>query len=264
MTFKKVSRLDEGPLDFARGFGREGVRQVKNSGIGRAVGNMVQAGRDASAEADAKAVQTQLIQSVQQLGQLVAKYNQLTGQVPDEVPQGDDLPDNPRPADNGQQPHQQQKDNVKMGVPDAFRTTQKPKGRIGQHGFEYTFDSYLRQVYGTEEQLDEGFWDFLKGAGKEGARAGVEKIKTALNPEKSTLAKMYRAGRQASHDGNVRNIQAKMQQVAAQIAALAEKVPQKEAAIRSAIAQVPQPLQRATMYFIRQAIESNGRQDPTV
>lgn len=261
MTLKKVTRLDEGPLDFIRGASGEAGRKVKNSGLGRAVGDVVRAGRAASAEADANALRGQLGQAVQKLGQLVARYNELNGNPQDENPQ-DEQRDNPMPADNGQQPHQQQTDNVSSGntmggQAQAFRTTTRPRGRMGQHGFEYTFDSFMHMTFDDEQQLDEGVWDFLKGAAGE----GVRKMINHYQSKPSVLKDLYHAGREASAQGNIRSLQKKIQVQAAQIAALASKMgPQGQAAIKAAIQALPQPLQRGTSYFIRQV----ARQEPTM
>jgi hypothetical protein len=49
MGLKTVNKLNEGPMDFMRGAGAESGRKVAQSGIGQAVGDVVNAGRQASA-----------------------------------------------------------------------------------------------------------------------------------------------------------------------------------------------------------------------
>lgn len=265
MSLKTVKRLNEGPLDFLRGAGREAGRQVANSGVGRAVGDMVQAGKAASAEGNARKQREQLTAAITQLGQMVVQLQTLQGQPSDENPQ-DEQRQNPMPADNGQQPAQQQTDNVQSGPASAQPGAQSSVRRLtpkmaaarglGQNRPRRvgesvgSFEMFLSASFNDNMQLDEGVWDFLKGAGQEGARKVLAKWQDA--GKNSTLAQMYRAGMDAHESGKVKSLEKKVQ---AQVAAIKQMIatmgPQGWPIAKEIVASLPQAEQQAVFNTLR-------------
>lgn len=249
MSLKSVTRLDEGPLDFLRGAGREignkagaaagalgrGAAALGNN-VRRQAGDVMQAGRAASAEGDRQALVQQLTKSVQQLGALLGQLSQASGQPADENPEGEQR-NNPMPADNGQQPHQQQTDNVKLApagavgsgavkpMPRRLRPSDVAARRAARPASRRavpTFDSFLYGSFNDDPLLNEGIWDFLQGAGREGANKVMDKWRQA--GQNSTLAQMYRAGVKASREGDVRSIRKQIDGLIASIGEMQAKL----------------------------------------
>lgn len=302
MSLSKITRIDEskkqlheGPFDFIRGASAEAGRKVKNSGVGRAVGDMVNAGRDASRSADLQKAQQQAQQAMIDLGGLVQQFFQMNGgqEAEDAVDSGNAA--NPRPADNGQQPHQQQTDNVQqtantpapaqaspaqapgqqaqaqqprmrprtMGqpgqhvTPDAFRTTKKPKGRQGKNGFEYTFDSFLQATFDDQQQLDEGPLDFIRGAAGEGVRKMVDRYQK----KPSLLKDLYQAGARASAAGRVNKVQKQIEQKAAAIADLITRSQLDfNEVFKGAAADMSPAVQRGVAFYVRKQLRAQHGQ----
>lgn len=217
----RKAELTEGPLDFIRGAGAEAGRRAGSAVAGATrtvaggVRDIAQAGAQASTLGN-------LEKAIAQLAQLLAQTSggQQEPQVEPEAPQP--------PA------------NSSGGVPDAFRTTEKPRARMGKYGPELTFNSYLAATHG--DQLDEGIWDFVKGAG---AAVG-SKIRNKINKYAETpsvLKDIYSAGMNASRAGNAKK------QSAAQTA-MTGKIKQQVALVQQLAAKVgPQ----ATMAAVRKA-----------
>lgn len=203
----------EGPMDFMRGMAGAAGQKVAQSAPVQAVKrtaqavqqgtrDVVQAGRTASANAD-------FAKLVMQLAQSLAAYDKLKGAMPKQA----DAPQDDASAAPAQQPPQQQ-----SASPEAFRTSQKPKGRMGQHGFEYTFNSFIQDM--TGEQINEGMWDFVKGAGSAIAGKAREKINAYADKNRGWLNDVadagrgiVQAGRDASAAGNARKAAEQLQQV---------------------------------------------------
>lgn len=215
MSIKKVQRLEEGPFDFVKGAGKEAGRKISNAtaGIRRGANDIVQAGKDASAAGDTRKQQAlvqELSKQMALLAQYVQAYDEMKGTPQDENPEGEQST-NDAEADNGQQPQQQQTDNVQQGsrtpggVANAFRTQGKSKMTVNRgHGNEWSFESYLRLLHTPEDQLDEGAWDFIKGAGN----AAVGKVKDQIQSyaqKPSMIKDLYNAGKQASQEGDVKS-----------------------------------------------------------
>lgn len=214
MGIKNVGRLregqnhlTEGPFDFVRGAGAAAGQKIAQSGVGRAVGDVVNAGRQASAVGNLQAA--------------VVKFVKLMQEVDKLSPQGSQQQVRQEPSMNAaqqqqQQQQQQQKAQPRQRVPDdaapaAFRTQNKPKVRRGKYGDEWTFDSFLHDLYGSEEQLNEGVMDFVKGAGREAwekARAAVK----SYGERPSMIKDLYNAGRAASAEGDQRRQAERAQQ----------------------------------------------------
>lgn len=206
MGLKKAVRIDEGPFDFVRGASAAAGSKIANSApvqaVKRNVSDVVQAGKQASAQGD-------LTKAVQQFAKLLVKYEKLKGTAPQrEEPTMDQQPEQQQ-----QQAAPKQQAPQRHATPDAFRTTTKARGRMGQHGFEYTFDSFLQDLSG--EKLDEGVWDFVKGAGAAVAGKVRDKI-NAYAEQPSVLKDIYHAGKQASAEGNARKATQQLQNVEAE------------------------------------------------
>lgn len=232
--FIQTKALTEGPMDFVRGAGAATGQKIAQSGLARGVRDVVQAGQAASAVGDFNNM-------VVQFAKALALYDSLKNQRPQErqEPTMDPKPQAPAP--------QQQK--PESAAPEAFRTTQKPKGQMGPQGFQYTFNSFLQDTHG--EQINEGVWDFVKGAG---AAVG-SKIRDKINQygqKASTITDIYRAGVQASREGDQRRQgqkaeQAKqqalelLQQLVDKLKGFGDKAPQ---VLANAVAKLPQPQQQ--------------------
>lgn len=237
-----TSQLSEGPFDFVRGAAGEVGRQVKQSGIGQAVGDIVKSGQLASASGE-------LEKAISQFAMLLAKRNKIKGalgQPTTPQPQAQPQPAQQRqPQQAAQQPAPQ---GQQRGTPDAFRTTEKPKGRTGKHGFEYTFSSFLQATHG--ERIDEGFWDFVKGAGSAVGSKLRDKI-NAYGDQDSMLKSVVNAGKQASVQGNQRKMQDNLVQAEAdaskalqQVIAMTKRFGgTAQEAVKRAVSKLPQDLQ---------------------
>jgi hypothetical protein len=214
-------------MDFMRGMGSATGQKVMQSrpvqAIKRNVNDVVQAGRTASQIGDLTKAVTQLAQLLKQRQQLKAKLQmQNVAQQPQQQQ---------APQQQQQAPQQQKPAGVPAkATPAAFRTTDKPKGRMGQHGFEYTFNSFMQDVYGGE-QLNEGVFDYVKGAGAAAGGKIADKLQqtfgsrggwltSAVNAGKDIMA----AGRAASAAGDLKKAQAQFQEVDAQSRALMKQI----------------------------------------
>jgi hypothetical protein len=127
------------------------------------------------------------------------------------------------PQQAPQQQKQQRAPTQSGGVAQAFQTGQKPKGRMGQNGFEYTFNSFLQDTHG--EQINEGVWDFVKGAGAAVGGKIRDKI-NAYADQPSVLKDIYHAGKAASQAGDARAQGAKYQQAIVQAKQLRDQLRQ--------------------------------------
>lgn len=132
----------EGAFDFIKGAAQHVGNTVKQG-----VQNTVTAGKRASKVGD-------LSKEIAQLANALATYDKLK-------------PAAPAPQQAAQQPQQQEPPRrpteTPGSAPAAFRTTTKPKARMGQHGLEMQFSSYL-QFADNDDLVTEGAWDFIKGA----------------------------------------------------------------------------------------------------
>jgi hypothetical protein len=229
----------EGPMDFMRGMaghvGNKVAQSAPVQNIKRGVGDVVQAGRTASAVGD-------LSKQVQQLAQLMLQIGQLQKAAQQAAPA--------QAAPAQQAPAQQAP--AQSASPEAFRTSGKPKGRMGQHGFEYTFSSYIQDLSG--EQINEGMWDFVKGAGgvvadkaREKISAYAERNKGFLNKVADAGKEMWQAGRDASTAGDAKKAAAQLEQVRQQakqvlgqiVAQVAKLGDNGDAVLKKAVATLP-------------------------
>lgn len=253
--------LSEGPMDFMRGMASATGQKVMQSrpvqAVKKQVGDVVQAGRTASQVGDMSKLVIQLAQLAKTRQQLKAKLQ--SAQVPGQEQQ----------AAPAQQPAQQQRPAAvpPNATPAAFRTTEKPKGRMGQHGFEYTFNSFMQDVYGSE-QLNEGVWDFVKGAGQAAGGKIADKLQQTFASRGAWLTNavgagkdIVNAGRQASMQGDLKKAQAQLQQVEQQMQALLKQIvaslKQMGDAAPNAVAQIVRGLPEQEQRAMAQLINSN-------
>jgi len=221
MKLAKITRIEEstlkeGPFDFLRGAGAEAGRRVggavANAGraVAGSVNNVVQAGAAASAQAD-------LEKAIASLAALLTKANGTPQQQAHQQPAA-------------QPPAQEPQGNPSDAVPAAFRRTSKPKGVAGKdgHDFQWTFNSYMQAIHG--EQLDEGIWDFVKGAGK-AVGAGIRDKINQYAERPSVFKDIYQKGLEASQQGDANKaaqakvaLQKQIQSATQQVQQLASKV----------------------------------------
>lgn len=196
MGLKQATRLDEGPLDFMRGAAGAAGQKIAQSGVGRAVGDVVNAGKQASAVGN-------LQQQIMQFAKTIATIDKLKQAEANVEVQGN------RQEPTMDQPASQQQDAPETGgVAQAFRTQGKPRVRPGKYGHEWTFDSFLRTLYSDEQKLDEGVMDFMKGAA--GAAWGKAAAAVKEYGDRPSIVKdLYHAGKAASDAGNARRTEKK-------------------------------------------------------
>lgn len=193
---KVKPQVREGAFDFMKGAAQHIGGQIKQS-----VSNVVQAGKQQSAVGDITSKLTQLAKVLQQ-------YDQLSGQ-PQQAPQtGQPEVMQAKPAVNPARSRapSQPIPAPSASTPAAFRTTTKPRAKMGQHGMEYQFSSYLYDQ--NDGLLSEGVWDFMKGAGK------------------AVVNQAAQVGKQAIAAGHQSSQAADMQQVKTQYAQLSKEIAQ--------------------------------------
>jgi hypothetical protein len=207
----------EGPIDFMRGMGgavaQKAARPVQ--AIKRGVQDVVQAGRTASATGD-------FTKLVQQFAQLLVQRHRLKGMIPQQPTEPDQAPQAAAPAPQQTKPQ--------SAAPEAFRTTSKTARFVpGKHGPEYTFNSFIQDMSG--EQINEGMWDFVKGAGGAIADKARQKIDSYaqknrgwLNDVVDASRDIIQTGRGASAAGDLKKAMAQLEQVNTQALALKKQL----------------------------------------
>lgn len=193
-----ITRLDEGTLDFIRGASRNVGQKVAQSAPVAATRDIYRAGQQASRTAD-------FGREVDALARLIVQYDKIKAASQQTNQQPSDLVQ--RAAPTGQPQTGQP---ASSATPAAFRTTEKPKGQMGKHGFEYTFSSFVRDTHG--EQLNEGVWDFVKGAGVAAGAKIRDQINNYADRAGSTLSDIYRAGKHASAQGDATRVESQLAQ----------------------------------------------------
>lgn len=197
----------EGPMDFMRGVAGAAGQKVGQAvarpvqAVKRNVKDVVQAGRTASAVGD-------LSKAVQRLAQLMMMRDKLKAAVPQTAEPQQTQQAAPAPQQKPQ-----------SAAPEAFRTDNKTARFVpGKHGPEYTFNSFIHDMAG--EQINEGMWDFVKGAGAAVADKARAKINDYAERNKNWLTnvvgagkEVIDAGRQASAAGNAKKATAQFAQV---------------------------------------------------
>lgn len=169
MGLKSTQRLDEGPLDFIRGAGAMAGQKAKAgaTAVGQRVAN--------SAPVRAAGDVIQAGRQASQVGEIIKKlkvFAQLVAQFDDAAAQA--------------------------GTAPVQESTENKDGPM-------TFASFMSGIHA--EQIDEGIWDFMKGAGGAMAHKARETVnKYAERP--SVFKDIYQAGKQASAEGNVKKAEA--------------------------------------------------------
>ena len=265
MGIKQVTRLNEGPLDYLMGAGRSVGRNV--SAAGR---NIAAAGQTASITAD-------LAKLLSQFAQVSVAYDKLTAQQP--APAAAAQQAAPAQTPPAQQPLTLQRMDRRArkpkaskpatGAPAAFRGAGRPTVQ-GAHGPEFRFEQYLQAVMADE--LNEGAWDFIKGAGGEAVNKARQWVNNYAN-RPSLIRDLYQAGKNASAAGNA-NRQANQQaasvaqqdtqrqqlehqrtQLIQQIKSLLSKAgPQAQSVIAAALSKLPQDVQQYVSPRVNQLV----------
>lgn len=246
MGLKSVRRetLQEGPMDFARG--AAGAVGQKMAGAARNVGGAIAStARDVNAAGQQASAVGNFEKQLQQFAQLLTQRAQLKTQLPQQEAE----PEQQAAPEQQQAPAQQQ--NPFQSKP---KYTQGNKnGAPANYGPQLQFNAYLQATHG--EQIDEGVWDFVKGAGSAIAGKMKEKINSYANGAGDTFRDIYKAGAKASTEGNARATQQKYDQVGAQIQQIGKNLlsqlkafgPKGPEVLKAAIAKLPQQVQMRVM-----------------
>ena len=198
MKLTRVTRLNEGPLDFIRGAGAEVGNKIRNSGVGRAATDIYQAGKTASGNADFEA--------------LLKKFTATAVQVARNDVDGTSAQRAPAPAQ--QAPAQQapaQRVPVNKTRQRNIDNRRAQASAVRSRRPMESFDTFLQQSFAQE--LNEGAWDFIKGAAGEGARKLINKYAGG----QSTLRDIYQAGERASSAANYSKYEAQLNALADEI-----------------------------------------------
>lgn len=168
MKFQSISRIEEtvvteGPMDFARGMVGAMGQKVAQSKPVAAVKRQVSDVIQAGRSASAVG---DFSKSVQQLAQLIAQYDHLGVQAEPTVRQTQTAESMTNDADD-----------------------RRP----------YTFNTFLQHASG--EQVNEGLWDFVKGAGGAIANKARDKISQYAERNRSWLNDVADAGRDIVNSG---------------------------------------------------------------
>lgn len=213
MGLKTVQKLNEGPWDFMRGAGAAAGQKIAQSGVSRAVGDVVNAGKQASAAGNFQ--------------KALSRFAELLSELEKLRPSGERTQQQEPTAEPPQVPPKQNQQSIPAntpGVAQAFRSERKPRGVAGKYSMEYTFNSFLQDTHG--EQINEGVWDFVKGAGAAVAGKMRDKI-NAYADKPSVLKDIYTAGKAASQAGDAQAQAAKY-----------DKIKQKAIAVRGQLRQM--------------------------
>lgn len=260
MSSKKKQELNEGPLDFMRGAGAEVGRKVANSAPVQAGRDVVNAGRAASAQGN---IASQLTKAIAQLASMMAYIDKAGSSVDltqqqQQQPQGQQQQPSQQQQAQAKRPQQQgQQQQQQSGNP--FVPNQKPRFVMKNGMQQYQFNSFLQAIHG--EKLDEGVWDFVKGAGKEAGTKIRDKINDyAARP--SMLKDIYNAGKAASIDGDAKKVEATKAQAKKQvevILGLAKQLgPAAPQVIAKAVRQAGGPYQNRILRVIAKNAQARG------
>jgi NADP-dependent 3-hydroxy acid dehydrogenase YdfG len=215
--------IEEGMWDFIKGAGRETVKTAQHM-----AGPIIAAGRRESHMG-------KLARELTALADLLITYDQ---QKPKREPNVVRTRDDARrqQPEVPQQTQQSQPKQQGSTVPTAFKTTEKPRMRQGNHGLEFQFSSYLASL-DDDVFITEGIWDFIKGAGREFAQGVTKDIKQAgsqvaqvgrdtAQSISQTVKQAGEAGRQASQEADSTRVQRTAQEKVAEIVKILQKLGQ--------------------------------------
>lgn len=243
----KINQINEGPFDFIRGASSAAKQKIKDSNLGRNVGDIVNAGKQASEAGDIKKRQRQLAQYVQRLGQMMLDYNRFNNIPPDEnVNSPTDR--NPMKTNNQQTPAQQQTDNVQQT---ANQQTDQLNNKFAE---SVTFERFLQSTFNPTltVKIDEGIWDFIKGASRE----GIKKVVDRYQNKPSVLKDLYHAGAAASRQGDARSLEGNINKVTNIIVTLYKQLgPVGQTTLSSAINDLPPEIRRSVKKVIGKAMQ---------
>jgi len=172
----KQTQVNEGPFDFLRGAAAETSHKISNSAIARTGRDIVQAGSVASTSAE--------------ISKLVAILGKLLGPeltaptLTDVIPEPNVVPTNKK---------------VQAARNTVAHAMSAPSKYQSNHGYtqgRFQFGEFMQAVY-SGQQLDEGAWDFIKGAAGHASELVKDKISAYAN-KPSALKDIYQAGQRRS------------------------------------------------------------------
>lgn len=258
-----TQQLNEGPSDFMRGaFGElrnktAAASQRMRQQISKTGGDIYQAGKQASSRAEVE----KLIFSIAKMispSAVPTDAERIEPSMEEPAVKQSTQPTVPSPS----------KANASMTV------DQSPKygGPSQPYNYRYMqFGEFLSHTY-SGEKLDEGMWDFIKGAGKEVGKKINDKL-SAYAERPSVLRDIYQAGKKTSQVADQRRSneqarQAEMQQrvqlsrMMNQLVNLVGQMPQqaRNDVLYLTIRKLPPALQQPTWNRIREALSANGVQ----
>lgn len=254
-------QVNEGPSDFMRGaFGElrnktAAASQRFRQQASQVGSDIMNAGRQASLRGEVE----KLVASIAQMMQ-------------PETP----APDAARIEPSMEQEPQSKQANSAVPSPSkanaSMTVDQNPKygGPSQPYNYRYMqFGEFLSRTY-SGEQLDEGMWDFLKGAGQEVGKRISDKL-TSYSQRPSALRDIYQAGKKTSQVADQRRANdkernAEMQkrvQMSRAMNQLVNLVSQMNPQARNdvlflSIRKLPPALQQPTWNRIREALNANG------
>lgn len=243
--------LQEAPLDFAKGVASSLGRTIGRTAPVRGIRNVIGAGQAASHAADTRRQLQKLVQQFVQHAHMVIQQTPKQAVAPQVAPAQ-------QPAQQPPQPPAQQSPQRQAAtgspVPDAFRTTQRPKYVGTPHGPALQFSSFLMSPSG--KQLDEAWRDFVAGAGKQIGQdvqdkanqywksVLAKKTDSIVQGTVQTAANAYRAGKDASVEADTKRAlrqqqmaHERMKQLGQQIKAMIGDNPQVQQQVAQLIAQ---------------------------
>jgi hypothetical protein len=256
----RCETVTEGPMDFLRGAAGAAGQKVATGArnVGAAVANTARdihaAGQQASLQGDLQAALVDLAKTLFVLDKL--KTNAAGANAGEQHQQAEEPP---------QQQQQQAEDptlaNNPFRTPKNVPTQQKPRastvnrsGAYPGYGPQLQFSSYLQATHG--ERIDEGVWDFVKGAGSYVGSRIKDKINRYAGTTGEVLNDVIKAGRQASAEGDQRKLgeqlqqtQAAAQQKVKSVLGMVEKLgPNGAAMLKAAVAKIDPRMQRRLAY----------------
>lgn len=212
-------KLKEGIGGFIRGVASNVGQRIGQSAPARAAKDIYRSGQQESAVDD-------ITSSMQKFYRIALLYQQIRSTAAQRRPSA------PAAAEPS---HQSQLQRPSDATPSAFRTTDKPRGTTNDRGdFAYTFNSYLVDVVG--QRLDEGAWDFVRGASRAVGQSVGNKINAYAQRNRGFLNDVVSAGRTASQEAEVRKAGEKVgalrKAASASLAALASAYSRLPAGVR--------------------------------
>lgn len=245
--------MQEGVFDFVRGASAEAGKKIAGSAPVRAVKDVVAAGQAASAEATKKQAQQLVLDAMKVVAQLgpdgerllqqilkgqgkqgmlalqlyaQAKQHQYAAQQAQQQAPTTQQPQQATPtAPSAPAPKQNQRQNIRAAVPNAFRTERGARTHTTKSGQTLSLASFDFDI-GGQDILAEGVWDFVKGAGREvGNKVANAAQQYAAKSPFAGFSDIWNAGKDASSDADAKRQAAKTAQAAtAKVQAVAQQL----------------------------------------